>query len=692
MTSSVATIGYAPSGARHLRWSSALIAYIALIALAHAAPPASYFLGLGIYRPASNHVYLYADLGTKLFDMNGVFGVAGDIPVVGDFDGNGVSDLAVYRAGSWLINLHHNFSVDTTIAFGGNPIDIPLTADFDGDGIADLVIYRSGTWYFRSSKTGLISQRSFGGLPDDKPVIGDFDGDGIPDISVFRNGTWLIQASSANQTIIDHFGGRPGDVPCVADWNHDGHADLCIYRNGVWRFKAVGLGGLLDTYTFGGAGDVPLAGGAFDYSSSIYVNAAAVSLQNGTPEHPFASVSQAFAAGTTTSGAVIRVAAGSYTDNFVLTGPTHPNGKNNLRILGVDRRAVTWSPASGDVITLYGSVGNLIEGFKLSSPAANGRGVVLIGGAGSVAPGDPGATLILRFNTISNTGAYGILVTGSSNATIQYNTIAQSQTKSGIGTQSGTPAASIIGNDIYGNGYMLASGIDGNGIEAQSSSQLTINNNKIHDNNRFGIVGINNSTLYINDNTISANQLNGVILCGASPNDTSTAHIVGNTISGNGINTSNGGFNGIEFFQTCTGTQTVSGNIIDSNSYNGIFIGSGSILLTNNTLSNNKDGITVYVDNNSSADTSANIFGNQFSNNMLDGVFVDLPAGTAKTIQSTIGGTQIGQSNNFTGQGLHGIGCLSSQPVPTVVCPTGGNTFSLNADNIESACPSTCVQ
>src|SRR4030095_6898734 len=89
----------------------------------------------------------------------------------------------------------------------------------------------------------------------------------------------------------------------------------------------------------------------------------------------------------------------------------------------------------------------------------------------------------------------------------------RSRTKTGIGTQGGAPSATIAYNDLAMNGYTLASGADGNGIEAQSSSNLTIVGNQIHDNNRFGIIGIDDSKLAISANTVASNRLNGIILC-----------------------------------------------------------------------------------------------------------------------------------------------------------------------------------
>jgi len=72
----------------------------------------------------------------------------------------------------------------------------PTPVDFDGDGISDITVYRDGLWFILRSSDGGQTTVGWGGLPQDIPVPGDYDGDGKVDIAVYRDGTWYIIRSS----------------------------------------------------------------------------------------------------------------------------------------------------------------------------------------------------------------------------------------------------------------------------------------------------------------------------------------------------------------------------------------------------------------------------------------------------------------------------------------------------------------
>jgi hypothetical protein len=62
------------------------------------------------------------------------------------------------------------------------------SVDFDGDGKSDIAIYRSGVCFILRSSDGGVTAMNWGGLAQDVPVPVDYDGDGRADIAVYRDG------------------------------------------------------------------------------------------------------------------------------------------------------------------------------------------------------------------------------------------------------------------------------------------------------------------------------------------------------------------------------------------------------------------------------------------------------------------------------------------------------------------------
>ncbi len=181
------------------------------------------------------------------------FGASGDIPVPGDYDGNGTVDMAVFRpsTGTWLIRR----GATTTWGTSG---DVPVPGDYDGNGTTELAVFRpsTGTWYVQGGAT------TTWGTSGDVPVPGDYDGNGIIDIAVFRpsTGTWFVRG------VVTTAWGTTGDVPVPGDYDANGTVDMAVFRpsTSVWYVQ----GGR--TVAWGASGDVP-APGDYDGNGSTEI-------------------------------------------------------------------------------------------------------------------------------------------------------------------------------------------------------------------------------------------------------------------------------------------------------------------------------------------------------------------------------------------------------------------------------------
>jgi uncharacterized delta-60 repeat protein len=180
-----------------------------------------------------------------------------DIPIGGDYDGDGNSDYARFTSnGDWI---HQNGPFATTTSFfhWGTTGDKPVPADYDNDGITDYAVYRPSTgiwWIHRSS-----NDSSFGlqfGLPTDIPLTGDYDADGKADLAVYRpsNGFWYLLMTTDGFKAVQF--GLATDIPVPGDYDGDGKHDIAVFRNGIWYLLQSRDG--FTAIQWGQAGDVPV--------------------------------------------------------------------------------------------------------------------------------------------------------------------------------------------------------------------------------------------------------------------------------------------------------------------------------------------------------------------------------------------------------------------------------------------------
>ncbi len=244
-------------------------------------------------------------------------GVPGDIPITGDWNGDGRTKVGVYRPSNGLFILDTNgdqqFDAGDAVynlGVGIDPTDKPVVGDWNGDGRTKVGLFRQGFfWILDTNGNGTFEQGvdatyAFGGVAGDIPVVGDWTGTGTSKIGLFRLGFYWILDANGNGSLDNingvggdlafAYGGIAGDVPLVGDWNGDGTSKVGVFRQGFfWVLDANGnhtfdgTGPGLDiAFAFGGiSGDVPVIG---KWSSAI------ITATSGTPQTT--AINTAFAA------------------------------------------------------------------------------------------------------------------------------------------------------------------------------------------------------------------------------------------------------------------------------------------------------------------------------------------------------------------------------------------------------------
>jgi len=630
----------------------------------------------GLRRP-SNALFFLDYNGDSNPEQIVGFGAPSDVGLVGDFDGDTISDFALYRNGVWYIDFLNDRVVDRVIAFGGpTSLDTPVVGDFNGDGKTDIGLFRNnGFWYLDYNLDANPDHISgFGGAAGDIPVVADFNGDGIMDRAIYRQGLWIVDFSfDGTVDAVYAWGGAANDIPCVADFNNDGVADLIVFRDGAW-FIDFNHDGVTDIiHNFGGPGDRPLVG-FFDTANSVFVRAGASGAQNGSQQMPFATVNAALIMNPP-PGSIIRITVGSYPERVSISN------KSNLTFQGAGQTASHINPPAGDAFSAFQSTSITLRDLHIASGGPDGstagRGVVNVASS-------------MTLERISTTGnrdhnVIGIQFQGN-NATfaIDRSNLSQSQIGNGVELEGGI-TANITRTNVNGNGTDTANlpVNGGRAIVLTSNSTANVSFCNVNSNYDSAILVSHTSSATLSNNTIKTNGKNGVYY-----ELQATGAITGNNISFNGTRGPFGasGFNGVEVNLASTTSMTISGNTFVGNSANGIYADGGMINVMNNSFRDNFVGVTIA--NNNNVATNATVRGNllQLSAGRpySEGVF--LFSGTAATLTIAIGGGTMSDKNTFQDYGTYpAIHCNTSNINAT--CPAGGNTF-INSSLPVASCPS----
>jgi len=169
----------------------------------------------GLYRQSDGLVYLRQSNTQGVADLEFYFGDPGDVPLIGDFNGDGCDTVSVFRSSEHRFYIVNSIgqdgeglgTADSYFTFG-SPGDIPFVGDFDGDGVDEIGLQRPSTgrmllrWELES---GTADFEFIYGLPGDIPLAGDWDGDGVDTVAVFRpsSRSWYLRLENT-AGVADH--------------------------------------------------------------------------------------------------------------------------------------------------------------------------------------------------------------------------------------------------------------------------------------------------------------------------------------------------------------------------------------------------------------------------------------------------------------------------------------------------------
>lgn len=222
-------------------------------------------MSVGVFRPSEGVFFLRKSNSSGYADAMIAFGIPGDIPLAGDWDGGGVDGIGVYRNGVfYLKNVNETGYADMAFAFGAAG-DLPVVGDWDGDGVDSIGVYRDGLFMLRNTNDSGPADIQFAlGIPGDVPIAGNWDGTGADSCGVFRPTNGLIYLKNDNTTgyaDLEIVFGIPGDIPIIGDWDGDGMDTIGVYRAGAFLLRNSNETGYAEmVFALGIDGDLPISG------------------------------------------------------------------------------------------------------------------------------------------------------------------------------------------------------------------------------------------------------------------------------------------------------------------------------------------------------------------------------------------------------------------------------------------------
>ncbi len=189
-------------------------------------PPPATVDSVGVFDPSTGRWALaYPDGHVDEF----YYGIPDDVPLMGDWDCDGIDTVAMYRPSSGFVYLResNDFGVADRDFYYGVPGDRPLAGDWNGDGCDTLAIFRpsEGRIYVSNLLGTRPADFSFRyGSASSVPFAGDFDGDGRDSVGFLTNTGAIVHKNDLASGSDDFWAyyGRLFHRFVAGDWDGDG--------------------------------------------------------------------------------------------------------------------------------------------------------------------------------------------------------------------------------------------------------------------------------------------------------------------------------------------------------------------------------------------------------------------------------------------------------------------------------------
>ncbi|MEP7284550.1 MAG: right-handed parallel beta-helix repeat-containing protein [Chloroflexota bacterium] len=245
---------------------------------------------VGVFRPSLKTFFLRNSNTTGTANIQTTVGESTDLPVMGDWNGDGIDTAGVYRPSKALFFLQDSNANGSPILYNfalGTSGGIPMVGDWDGNGTDGVGVFQpsTGLIFLKNGLTsGYADKTMVLGVPGDVPVAGDWDGNGVDSPGIYRpsKATFFLTNQVCNCTPSVNYVatlGVAGDSPFTGDWNGNGQSGIGVFRptNGLIYLKNSPVTGYADiSMVYGVPNDKPVAGHWVSSQAQLPLTAAPV--------------------------------------------------------------------------------------------------------------------------------------------------------------------------------------------------------------------------------------------------------------------------------------------------------------------------------------------------------------------------------------------------------------------------------